>query len=109
MADKPIDIEAIYNAALQKASEAERSAYLDGACGDDNALRNRIEALLKANEQAGSFLKIPVPDANMTIDGPQIEGSGTKIGRYELLSLIGEGGMGLVYLAEQKEPVKRRR
>jgi serine/threonine protein kinase len=109
MADEPKDIEAIYNAALNKSSRAERSAYLDAACGDDNVLRDRVEALLKANEQAGSFLEIPDPEPNVTIDGPaQIEGPGTKIGRYELLSLIGEGGMGLVYLAEQKEPVKRR-
>ncbi|MHC4510472.1 MAG: protein kinase domain-containing protein [Planctomycetota bacterium] len=97
MADKPIDIEAIYSAALGKASAAERSAYLDAVCGEDQALRSRIEALLKAHEQAGSFLETP-----------SIEGPGTKIGRYELLELIGEGGMGLVYLAQQKEPVKRR-
>ena len=109
MADKPKDIEAIYNAALNKVSKAERSAYLDAVCGDDIALRNRVEALLKAHKQAGDFLVIPASDANMTIDGPpQIEGPGTKIGRYELLDLIGEGGMGLVYLAEQKEPVKRK-
>jgi len=109
MADKPKNIEAIYNAALKKSSGAQRSSYLDAACGDDNVLRGRVEALLKAHEQAGSFLEIPAIDSNVTIDGPaQIEGPGTKIGRYELLSLIGEGGMGLVYLAEQKEPVKRR-
>jgi serine/threonine protein kinase len=47
-------------------------------------------------------------NTEVTLDGSAIEGPGTKIGRYELLSLIGEGGMGLVYLAEQKEPVKRR-
>jgi WD40 repeat protein/serine/threonine protein kinase/tetratricopeptide (TPR) repeat protein len=108
MADKPKDIEAIYNAALKKSSGAERTAYLDAACGDDNVLRGRVEALIKAHEQAGSFLEISAIDANVTIDGPQMEGPGTKIGRYELLSLIGEGGMGLVYLAEQKEPVRRK-
>ena len=108
MADKPKDIEAIYNAALEKAPGAERTAYLGAACGDDNVLRGRVEALLKAHQQAGSFLEIPAVDVNVTLDGSQIEGPGTKIGRYELLSLIGEGGMGLVYLAEQKQPVKRR-
>ncbi|MHC4207625.1 MAG: serine/threonine protein kinase, partial [Planctomycetota bacterium] len=109
MADKPKDIEAIFDAALKKASEAERSAYLDDACGNDNALRNRVEALLKAHQKAGSFLVVPASAENVTVDAPtQIEGPGTKIGRYELLSLIGEGGMGLVYLAEQKEPVKRK-
>lgn len=50
MADKPKDIEAIYNAALKKSSGAERTAYLDAVCGDDHALRDRIEALLKAHE-----------------------------------------------------------
>ena len=56
MAEKPRDIETIYDAALKKESESERKAYLDAACGDDKALRARIEALLKAHEQAGDFL-----------------------------------------------------
>jgi len=109
MAEKPKDIEAIYNTALNKGSEAERSAYLDAACGDDVVLRARVEELLKAHEEAGDFLEVPAIELNATVgESHLIEGPGTKIGRYELLELIGEGGMGLVYLAQQKEPVKRR-
>ena len=68
----------------------------------------RVQALLKAHEESGSFLQVPADDAAFTLDASSpVEGPGTKIGHYELLKQIGEGGMGLVYLAQQKEPVKR--
>jgi WD40 repeat protein/tRNA A-37 threonylcarbamoyl transferase component Bud32 len=103
------DIKAIFSEAIEKQAPEEQATYLDEVCGKDTELRSQIEGLLRAYEQAGSFLEISDPEPHVTLDGlAQIEGPGTKIGRYELLSLIGEGGMGLVYLAEQKEPVKRR-
>jgi len=69
---------------------------------------NRVEALLKAHDTEDSFLEVPAlePDVNVE-ESFLIEGPGTMIGRYKLLELIGEGGMGLVYLAEQQEPVRR--
>jgi len=108
MVDKRDKIEEIYNAALEKESQVERNAYLDAACGNDQALRARVEALLKAHEEAGDFLEVPALGQDVTLESPLIEGPGAMIGRYKLLELIGEGGMGLVYLAEQQEPIRRR-
>lgn len=103
------DVETIFNAALQKGSTAERFAYLDGACGSDAELRGRLEALLRAHEEAGSFLDAPPDDPDATAESLRLaEGPGTTIGPYKLLQRIGEGGFGLVYMAEQQEPVRRK-
>ena len=99
----------IFQNAIEIEYPAKRARYLENACKQDPKLRAEVDALLKAHEKAGDYLEAHAVGANVTLEGSaQIEGPGTRIGRYELLSLIGEGGMGLVYLAQQKKPVKRR-
>ncbi len=99
--------EALFAAALEKPTRAERAAYLEGACGDDDALRARLEALLAAHEASGGVLDA-APSALTAAYRPLTEGPGTVIGPYKLLQQIGEGGMGVVYMAEQQEPVRRK-
>ncbi len=88
----------------------ERAAYLDRACGSDVNLRQRIEALLYANDGAGDFLEQSLQiSESKTRPGISVgEKAGDYIGRYKLLQQIGEGGCGVVFMAEQSEPVHRR-
>jgi tetratricopeptide (TPR) repeat protein len=102
--------ETIFAAARQLPSE-DRAAYLDQACGDNEPLRRRIEALLNASEQSGAFLEVsaaPTLRRTPAASIPLAEKPGDKVGRYKLLQQIGEGGCGVVYMAEQEEPVRRR-
>ena len=97
--------EEIFDAARDLAAN-ERAAYLADMCGQDADLRQRIEGMLEADAAAGEYFKThdaPSPTvipADATLS-PSIEKAGDRIGRYKLLQQIGEGGMGLVYMAEQ--------
>jgi serine/threonine protein kinase len=109
----------IFNAALELPAN-QRGAYLQEACADDPALRLHLEALLRVHEEAGAFMETLTPEAQASTNGAggpgatlsmtavPSEKTGDRIGRYKLLQQIGEGGCGVVYMAEQEEPVRRR-
>ena len=99
----------IFMAALEYQDLAQQSAYLDKECAGNPKLRERVEALLRSHRVEGSFFQGGTPGIAATIDVPPIsERPGTQIGPYKLLQEIGEGGMGMVYMAVQKEPVRRK-
>ncbi len=138
----------IFVKAIEAPTPADRATVLDRSCGDDRELRRKVEALLHAHEEAGSFLERPAPELAADLAGPPTwaatgpalgpapgptpddratdaigpdpapvgtsaprliaEGPGAQIGPYKLLQKIGEGGMGVVYMAEQEQPVRRK-
>jgi eukaryotic-like serine/threonine-protein kinase len=102
----PDQLEKLFTEALEHEDALERSRFLDRACEGDAELRQRAEKLLKAHEKAANFLSDPSRGANS--QQPLAEKAGDKIGHYKLLQQIGEGGCGVVYMAEQEEPVRRR-
>jgi WD40 repeat protein/serine/threonine protein kinase len=108
MAQSQTKEEAIFYAALEIDATDQRSAYVDAACVNQPGLRQRVEALLRrhADEQG----PLERPDFNMvaTADVPLTERPGAVIGPYKLLQQIGEGGMGVVYMAEQQQPLRRK-
>jgi serine/threonine protein kinase len=108
MTPAPDDVQSIFGRALEIESAAERAAYLDQACGPDDGLRAEVEGLLAANGRAGEFMRRPVAAGITGSYEPLTEGPGTRVGPYKLLQQIGEGGMGVVYMAEQEQPVRRK-
>lgn len=95
----------------------DRQSKLDELCGHDQALRDEVTSLLSSLSSAGEFLNEPTMDYTdgdatdaVAISGQVSlsEGPGSVVDRYKLLEKIGEGGFGVVYMAQQSEPVRRR-
>ena len=109
MAHDDTRFDSIFCGAIEIASNEDRAAFVAGACGTDEELRRRVTRLIEAHFQAGSFLESPA-GARTEMVAPKAtpaDGSGTVVGPYKLLQIIGEGGMGTVYMAEQTHPVRR--
>src|SRR5262249_51130811 len=106
--DGRVDEAAIFAAALACGTPEARRAFVKQACAGDARLEGLVEGLLQAHDHPDSFWQAAEPGLVAAVEEPLAEGAGTVLGPYKLLEQIGEGGMGLVFVAEQTQPVRRK-
>jgi serine/threonine protein kinase len=106
MPAKPLDEEALFHAVRRITDPKARALFINQACGEDAPLAERVRALVEMHEQEAD--SADQPSVQTRDCEPLVERPGARVGPYRLMEQIGKGGFGLVFVAEQQEPVKRK-